>query len=224
MIDGERRLRAVKLAGLSEIEANVRPALNGTGKRERAILALVANLQRADLTPLEEGRAFEDLRKEGLSYNAIAHRVAKSTVYVVSRIALLELPAEGQDLVDGGLFPVDQRAVKAVLSLPEDARARFMQKIARPNLPIKTVQEAAGKYRRRCQPTGPKEMPALHFSVRKVGRPNLPNWDALHQLGEVPPWEAVRLPPGKPATAAPCAIKHRQWHAGRARWWRCWRS
>ena len=57
--DGERRLRAAKLAGLAEIPVSVAPSLNGTAPKDRLIRAMVANMQREDLGPIDEARGYE---------------------------------------------------------------------------------------------------------------------------------------------------------------------
>jgi ParB/RepB/Spo0J family partition protein len=191
LIDGERRWRAAKLLGWSTIEATIRPSANGSGSVERAVLALVANLQRADLNPIEEARSYKGLSALGLSNVAIAYRVGKSVSRVAHRISLLDLPEEIQDLVAANMFPLDKRAADALNSVPAGHRVELARKLARPGLGIKPVQVAARRLNDALSAGRVKDDPALHFAYKRAGKPNLPDWDALHQLGRLPPWPGV---------------------------------
>ena len=100
LITGERRWRAARLAGLRTIPAVIRERLADSEGLE---VALVENLQRQDLTPLEEARAFDDLRTSlGLSQAEIAERVAMDRSTVANSLRLLKLPPEVQELVERG--------------------------------------------------------------------------------------------------------------------------
>ena len=100
LIAGERRWRAARLAGLERIPAVLREP---EGDADQLALALIENLQREDLTPIEEARAFHHLRAElGLSQEEIAPRVGKDRSTVANALRLLQLPLEVQELVDGG--------------------------------------------------------------------------------------------------------------------------
>lgn len=90
LIAGERRLRAAKLAGLSVIPARV---FNTIEEQQQAILALVENLQREDLSPLEEAQGYVVLRdRHGLSQEALADAVGKDRSTVANTMRLLNLP------------------------------------------------------------------------------------------------------------------------------------
>jgi ParB family chromosome partitioning protein len=100
LITGERRWRAAQLAGLDRIPAVVREVESDT---DRLTLALIENLQREDLTPIEEARAFHHLRTEsGLSQEQIATEVGKDRSTVANALRLLQLPLAVQELVDAG--------------------------------------------------------------------------------------------------------------------------
>ena len=100
LIAGERRWRAAKLAGLDRIPVVLRDDL---GDADRLALALIENLQREDLTPIEEARAYHHLRAElGLSQEEIASRVGKDRSTVANALRLLQLPLEVQESVDAG--------------------------------------------------------------------------------------------------------------------------
>lgn len=97
LVAGERRLRAVRLAGLERI-----PALVRTMSDEQALeLSLIENLQRADLNPIEQARAFERLSHEfGVTQEEIAERTGKDRATVANTLRLLRLPAEVLELVE----------------------------------------------------------------------------------------------------------------------------
>jgi len=100
LIAGERRWRAARLAGLERIPAVLREP---EGDADQLALALIENLQREDLTPIEEARAYHHLRAElGLSQEEIARRVGKERPTVANALRLLQLPMAVQELVDGG--------------------------------------------------------------------------------------------------------------------------
>jgi len=113
LIAGERRWRAAKLAGLERIPVVLREEL---GDADRLALALIENLQREDLTPIEEARAYHHLRTElGLSQEEIAGRVGKDRSTVANALRLLQLPLEVQELVDAGTLSAGHaRAVAGV--------------------------------------------------------------------------------------------------------------
>lgn len=121
--DGERRWRAAKLANLTEIPAEIvspLPAGEGAGgegdiSRQRLTRALVANVQRQDLSPLEVARAYQRLRDLGLTDTQIAAKVGKSRSSVTNARRLLELPQEVQALA--GQNGVSERQLTALLPL-----------------------------------------------------------------------------------------------------------
>lgn len=101
LVAGERRWRAALLAGLPSVPAVLKEA----SSRELLELALVENVQRADLNPLEEAAAYRSLVDEfGLKQDEVAQRVGKSRVAVNNVIRLLQLPKLAQDALAGGLI------------------------------------------------------------------------------------------------------------------------
>jgi ParB family transcriptional regulator, chromosome partitioning protein len=100
LVAGERRLRAAKRAGLTEIPAYVRPPGDDPGS---LIEALVENLQREDLTPLEEAAAYQQMMDEfEMTHASIAERVGRSRSAVSNALRLLALPAGVQVLLETG--------------------------------------------------------------------------------------------------------------------------
>jgi len=127
LIDGERRWRAAKIAGLTEIEASIRPSANGGGAQERLTLALVANLQRTDLNPLEEGRAYAQLREMGWSVKDICQTLGISSATVYAKSQLIEFEPEIQEMFANRQIKVDTKIIPAIRSLPNDSRIRIMR-------------------------------------------------------------------------------------------------
>jgi ParB family chromosome partitioning protein len=97
VIAGERRLRAAQLAGLTTIPARV---FENIGERERAVIALVENLQREDLNPLEEAGGYKEvLDRFGLSQEELASAVGKDRSTIANSLRLLNLPDVAQDAI-----------------------------------------------------------------------------------------------------------------------------
>lgn len=196
LIDGERRLRAAQIAGLTVIPANVRPG--NSNSQQRLVMALAANLQRADMNPIDEARAFSRLRGMGLSNTKIARMVGVSMPLVVSRLRLLELDDEIQDLIQFGHLPKDIRVTEALLRIPDhETRVKFAQRVARPGIGVKGIEMASSKLVQAMQHEQPLSdgIPAMQMAAKKGRRQNAgkpAGWDALRQLGKVPKWETVR--------------------------------
>ena len=116
LIAGERRLRAARKAGLREVPVIVREASNS----ETLQLALLENLQREDLNPIEEATAYQRLQEEfELSQEEIAQKVGKSRPAVANCMRLLLLPKEVQQEVVRGKLPAGQ--ARALLGLENEA-------------------------------------------------------------------------------------------------------
>lgn len=113
LIAGERRLRAAKLAGLTEVPAIVRTVT----EQEQLEFAIIENVQREDLNPLERARAYQSLLESfSLTHDDIARRVGKSRVSVTNTLRLLNLPAVAQEALLNG--EVSEGHARALLGLP----------------------------------------------------------------------------------------------------------
>ncbi len=136
LIAGERRLRAARAAGLTTVPAIIKSATS----QQFLELALVENVQRADLNPLEEAQAYETLRQEfGLSDEEIARRVGKSRVAIVNSRRLLRLaPPARQALLDGVISAGHGRAILRL----EDAadQAAVIDMIRQRNLSVREIE------------------------------------------------------------------------------------
>jgi ParB family chromosome partitioning protein len=152
LIAGERRLLAARQAGLARVPVVVKEA----SPRELLELALVENLQRADLGPLEEAVAFKRLTDEfGLTQEAIAGRVGRSRSAVANTLRLLTLPQEIQaSLARGEITAGHARAILGVDDATE--QRRLWQRIVQAAL---TVREAESLARRGPRPA-PKRPPS----------------------------------------------------------------
>jgi ParB family transcriptional regulator, chromosome partitioning protein len=112
LISGERRWRAAKAAGLETIQAVIR----NCGDEESVILALVENLQRADLNPMEMARAYHRMMNEfGLTQDIIARRVGCERSSIANVIRLIQLPSEIQQLIESNQLSMGH--AKVILGL-----------------------------------------------------------------------------------------------------------
>lgn len=142
IVAGERRLRAAKLLNLPNVPVIVRPAAGG---RDKLVLALIENLQREDLNPMEEARAYQRLSQEfSLTQEEIAKKVGKSRPAVANTVRLLELPEEIRQAVADGRLSAG--SARAILGLNDDkSRLAFFRKMMAGN---KTTREAEAGVRR----------------------------------------------------------------------------
>jgi ParB/RepB/Spo0J family partition protein len=191
--DGERRLRAAKIAKLAEIPAVINPPSNGSGPKERLVRALVANLQRAELNPIEQARAFAVLRDDHrMSISGIARTTGVSHPTISNRLKLLDLDDEIQRFVASGNLPGDKRVVEALLALPPTARLKLARGLALRHSSISAILGACTRLRNALQSERfDDEAPAISLAHRRAGREDRSRWDALHLIGKAPPWEVV---------------------------------
>ena len=139
LIAGERRWRAARAAGLATVPALVRE----TDDRESLVLALVENVAREDLSPVEEARAYAVLMDEfGLSLGEVAEHVGRSKPTVSNRVRLLELPEDVLGLVERG--QLTEGHARAVLAVPDhEERRRLARRIVRQGLSVRAAERAA---------------------------------------------------------------------------------
>jgi ParB family chromosome partitioning protein len=120
LVAGERRLRASRMAGLAQIPAIVREADDGT----QLELALIENLQRADLNPIEAALAYRQLTQRfGMTHDAVARQVGKSRVAVSNALRLLDLGPETRQAIAEGRISEGHGRALAAISIPELQRA-----------------------------------------------------------------------------------------------------
>lgn len=138
LVAGERRLEAVKLAGLATIPAIVRAPASDQSLIE---IALIENIQRTDLGPLEMALAFKHLVEDfGLSHEEVAKRVGKQRVTVTNTIRLLKLPPKVQEALAAGL--ILEGHARALLGLPNgQAMLAAMNTIIGKQLNVRQAEE-----------------------------------------------------------------------------------
>lgn len=137
LIAGERRWRASKEAGLTVIPA----VLKNCTDQESLLLALVENLQREDLNPMETARAYSRMMKEfGLTQEAVAAKVGRDRSSVANFIRLTHLPLDLQGLVEGGTLSTGHAKALLSLSTPE-AQLRIAKLVTAGNLSVRQTEK-----------------------------------------------------------------------------------
>ncbi|MBS0183522.1 MAG: ParB/RepB/Spo0J family partition protein [Nitrospira sp.] len=164
LIAGERRWRASKEAGLETIPVVIR----NCSDQESLLLALVENLQREDLNPMETARAYSRMMNEfGLTQDAIAAKVGRDRSSVANFVRLIHLPPEVQELVEGGTLTTGH--AKALLGLPStEEQLRIGKMVAAGTLSVRETEQLVelslvGKKR---QPKRPRSSPYADLETR----------------------------------------------------------
>jgi len=145
LVCGERRLRAAVLAGLEKIPA----VLKEVAESDLLEWALIENIQREDLNPLEEARAFEKLVAErGLSQEEVAKRVGKNRTTVTNSMRLLRLPQEVLGYVrEGKLAAGHARALLGLFT--HEQQAHLARRIVKENLSVRQVEDIVARSARK---------------------------------------------------------------------------
>jgi ParB family chromosome partitioning protein len=139
LIAGERRLRAAKKAGLREIPAIIK----NVSEEENALFAIIENVQREDLNPMEEASAFGKILHEyKMTQEALAKSVGKSRPYIANTLRLLKLPAQIQELIEKGeLTAGHANALGAIKD--EKKQIEVAKQIAREGLSVREAERIA---------------------------------------------------------------------------------
>ena len=169
LIAGERRLEAAKLAGLAKVPVVIREAT----PQDMLELALVENIQRADLNPLEQAAAYRHLMDDfGLTQEQAARRVGKSRVAVANSVRLLRLPDEiKSSLAQGQITEGHARAILA-LAQPDEQR-RIWEEVLKRGLNVRQTEETvrrlvAGPRPKRPDTSSSPETRALEERFRET--------------------------------------------------------
>ncbi|OJX47203.1 MAG: stage 0 sporulation protein J [Chloroflexi bacterium 44-23] len=167
LIAGERRLRAAKIAGLATVPAIIRKA----NEQEKLELALIENIQRTDLGPLETAEAYHQLAEDfNLSHDEIAARVGKSRVSVTNTIRLLKLPeVVRQALAEHKISEGHARALLGLNSV--QAQIAVLETILKFEYSVRQTEELVRKYggerpARKTEPETQPEIRALEERLR----------------------------------------------------------
>lgn len=142
IVAGERRYQAAKAAGLSEVPVVIREISDD----EVFKLALIENLQRSDLSPLEEAQGYRQLIKEkGLTQEELAKILSKSRSAITNTLRLLDLPEEVQGLVEEGKLTAGH--ARAILAVPsEEGRIQLAQKVVEERLSVRQTESLASLF------------------------------------------------------------------------------
>jgi ParB family chromosome partitioning protein len=137
LIMGERRLRASKEAGLTKIPAVIRETADENMLRD----ALLENLHRSDLNPLEEASAYQQLLDDfGITQEELADRIGRSRPKITNTLRLLKLPAEVQKKVAAGVLSAGH--ARAILGAADDARMIYWaNKVINEGLSVRSLEE-----------------------------------------------------------------------------------
>lgn len=169
LIMGERRLRASKAAGLEAIPAVVRNTDDDAMLRD----ALLENLHRAELNPLEEASAYKQLLEDfGITQEQLAEKIGRSRPQITNTLRLLKLPTPVQRKVAAGVLSAGH--ARAILSVGDDAAMeKLADKIVNEDLSVRAAEAAAsgaaGAKKRTPKPTAGKRQDHLAEVAERLG-------------------------------------------------------
>jgi ParB family chromosome partitioning protein len=166
LIAGERRLEAAKLAGLDRVPVLLRDASD----QQRLELALIENLQREDLSPLETAEAYRQLHEDfGLSHEDVSRRVGKSRAAVTNTLRLLKLPERARQALAEGR--ISEGHARAVLALPTvQAQLAAVESIVKRDLSVRQAEELVRRMtgKRTPKTSRPRLPPDLRALEKKL--------------------------------------------------------
>ena len=143
ILAGERRVRAARLAGLTRVPVLVKEGLED---RDHLLLALIENVQRRDLTAMEEAESYWHLKdKFGMTQDEIAERVGKDRTTVANAMRLLKLPAEVRAQVEDGLLSAGH--ARTLLALPSAAdQETLAREFLRRSLSVRAAESRVAEF------------------------------------------------------------------------------
>ena len=152
IVAGERRWRAARIAGISEVPALIRELSD----EETDQVALIENLQREDLNAVETAEGYKRLMdKYGMTQEQLSEAVGKSRPAVANTLRILNLPEEVLPLVSAGKLSAGH--AKAILSAPEDKRVELAKAIVSGELSVREAEKMAAKLGKEVKLTQPKQ-------------------------------------------------------------------
>lgn len=194
--DGERRLRACRMVGLTMIDAIVKPGRTGPDvSHDRLLNALVANLQREDMNPIDEALAIDLVFQRLGSVTKVCRQIGRSAPYVNLRLLMLSLDPEIQDMIAQGRLQKDKRVIAALLSIPDsDARIKLARSCSSQGMTISLIlaKTKGVLYRLQTRSSDTIDAPAAHHAQKRTGAVNAELWRRLVADGLVPSWEVVQ--------------------------------
>lgn len=164
IIAGERRYQASKLAGLEELPVIIKDV----NDEEMLALALIENLQRSDLNPVEEAKGYRQLiDASGMTQEALSRAVSKSRSAITNSLRLLDLPEVVQQMIFEGKLTAGH--ARAILAVPyEDARIRLAEKVVAEGLSVRATENLAPLFSAGETPKTPR--PSMPQSFKKAAR------------------------------------------------------
>lgn len=161
IIAGERRWRAAQGAGLHEVPAIIK----SISDREALQIALIENIQREDLDPIEEAESYQRLIEEfSLSQQEAAEKVGKERSSVANALRLLALPLEIRDMLTHKLISVGH--AKAILSLTDKARQiSFAKRVTESGLSVRTLESEIKSAQKKTLKAGVEEKTELNTNL-----------------------------------------------------------
>nr|WP_239462644.1 ParB/RepB/Spo0J family partition protein [Collinsella tanakaei] len=164
IIAGERRYQASKIAGLTELPVIVRDVDDS----QMLELALIENLQRSDLNPIEEAKGYRELIKaSGMTQEALSRAVSKSRSTITNSLRLLDLPQHVQDLLFEGKLTAGH--ARAILAVPfEEQRIKLADKVVKEGLSVRATENLAPLFSVGDTPKTPR--PVTPQSYKKAAR------------------------------------------------------
>ena len=134
ILAGERRYRASLLAGLRSIPAVVKQLSD----QEMMVQSIIENLQRENLNPIEEARAYESLVEKGFTHAEIADKMGKSRPYISNSIRLLSLPEQILSEVENG--KLSQAHARSLVGLNKEQQDYFFQRIIEEDISVRKLE------------------------------------------------------------------------------------
>lgn len=174
IIAGERRYQASKLAGLEELPVIIKDV----NDEEMLALALIENLQRSDLNPVEEAKGYRQLiDASGMTQEALSKAVSKSRSAITNSLRLLDLPEVVQQMIFEGKLTAGH--ARAILAVPyEDARIRLAEKVVAEGLSVRATENlaplfSAGETPKTLRPAAPQSFKKAARVLRQVFNTNV---------------------------------------------------
>lgn len=164
IIAGERRYQASKLADLTEVPVIIKDV----DDQQMMALALIENLQRSDLNPLEEAKGYRQLiDASGMTQDALSKAVSKSRSAITNSLRLLDLPEPVQQLIFEGQLTAGH--ARAILAVPyEDARIKLAERVVKEGLSVRATEHLAPLFSVGDAPKAPR--PVAPQSFKKAAR------------------------------------------------------
>ena len=134
ILAGERRFRAAKIAGLENIPALIKDLSDDDMMKH----AIIENLQREDLNPIEEAESYQHLIEKGLTHEEIAKIMGKSRPYISNLVRLLQLPAFMMDAVKEEM--ISQGHARLLIPLKKEEQVFWLDKIIQDNLSVRALE------------------------------------------------------------------------------------